>query len=116
MKTVSVTHARSARDVAVRVSVADNPWRRLRGLLGRPALGEGQGMLLLGCSSVHTVGMGYPIDVAFLDRDGVVVRTIRGLTPGRLGFGGPGAEHALELPAGRLERTGTVPGTQLHWS
>ncbi len=98
------------------VAVADSWWSRLRGLLARPPLRAGQGLLLLQCGSVHTVGMTYPIDVAFLDADGTVVRSIPRLAPCRVGVGGPGAVHALELPAGRLAETGTAPGTRLSWS
>jgi uncharacterized membrane protein (UPF0127 family) len=76
----------------------------------------GQGLLLLDCDSVHTIGMTYPIDVAFLDAEGTVVRGLDNLDPYRVGFGGPEAVHALELPAGHLVRTGTVPGIRLSWS
>ena len=99
-----------------RVSVADSWWRRLRGLLSRPPLRKGEGMLLLGCGSVHTIGMTRAIDVLFLDAEGRVVRSLPNLRPWRLGLGGFQAVHALELPAGRLDETGTVPGDLLSWS
>lgn len=116
MTTVRVVHSESGLHVAERVAVAGTWWRRLRGLLGRPALRTGEGMLLLDCDSVHTAGMGYPIDVAFLDGEGRVVRTLSELAPWRVGLGGRAAVHALELRAGRLDETGTRPGTHLHWS
>lgn len=116
MDTVRVVQSSSGVRVADRTRVAGTWWHRLRGLLGRPALGSGEGMLLLECDSVHTIGMGYPIDVAFLDREGVVVRTVARLAPWRVGLGGRGAAHALELPAGRLAETGIRAGTHLHWS
>ena len=116
MREVSVVQTSSGVSVADQVAVADSWWRRLRGLLGRPVPAIGQGMLLLGCGSIHTVGMTAPIDVAFLDRDGRVVRSLSGIRPWRLGFGGPNAAHALELPSGRLEETGTAPGDRLTWS
>jgi uncharacterized membrane protein (UPF0127 family) len=102
--------------VGSRVSVADSWWSRFRGLLARPRMGEGEGMLLLRCGSVHTAGMAYSIDVAFLDAEGRVVRSIPRLRPWRVGLGGPKAVHTLELPAGRLHETGTVPGARLSWS
>jgi uncharacterized membrane protein (UPF0127 family) len=115
MRIVLVVQKHSEIRLGSRVTVADSWWGRLRGLLARPALLEGEGLLLMECSSVHTVGMGYPIDVAFLDADGTVVRSIGSLEPYRFGLGGPEAVHALELPAGRLEETGTVPGIRLSW-
>ncbi len=116
MREVSVIQASSGVRVATRAMVADSWWGRLRGLLRRPPLEAGQGMLLMRCGSIHTVGMAHPIDIAFLDADGRVVRRLERLRPWRVGFGGPTAEHALELPAGRLEETGTAPGDRLSWS
>lgn len=115
MPEVRVVHADSRAPVASSVTVADSFLGRLRGLLGRPPLRAGQGLLLLDCGSVHTAGMGYAIDVAFLDAEGTVVRSFDELEPWRLGLGGDGAVHALELPAGRLHATGTVPGVRLSW-
>lgn len=116
MNIVRVVQEESGMDVGVQVAVADSWWRRFRGLLARPPLRSNEGLLLLDCSSVHTAGMGYPIDVAFLDAGGRVVRSIAALAPWRVGLGGPTAVHALELPAGRLDATGTEPGTRLLWS
>lgn len=116
MKTVRVVRAGSGTSVAWEVSVADSWWRRLRGLLGRPPLRAGEGMLLLECASVHTAGMTQTIDVAFLDAEGRIVRSIARLAPWRVGLGGTEAVHTLELPAGRLDDTGTVPGDRLSWS
>jgi uncharacterized membrane protein (UPF0127 family) len=116
MRNVSVVHEHAGIQLGGEVAVADSWWRRLRGLLARPRLETGEGLLLLDCASVHTVGMAYPIDVAFLDSQGTVVRNIARLGPFRVGLGGPDAVHALELPAGRLDATGTVPGVRLSWS
>lgn len=115
MRAVHVVQDGSGIRVGSRVAVADSWWRRLRGLLARPPMRKGEGLLLLECGSVHTVGMTYPIDVAFLDAEGTVVRNVT-LGPCRVGIGGPEAVHALELPAGRLDETGTVPGVRLNWS
>jgi len=116
MRELSVVHAGSGVVVAEKVAVADSFLHRLRGLLARPQLKQEEGLLLLDCESVHTAGMRYPIDVAFLDADRTVVRSISGLRPWRLGLGGSAAVHALELPAGRLRETGTVAGVRLSWS
>jgi uncharacterized membrane protein (UPF0127 family) len=116
MSRVRVVQKLSGVSVATEVTVADSWWSRLRGLLARPRLQRGEGLLLTDCGSVHTLGMTYPIDVAFLDADGTVVRHFPRLVPFRVGLGGPEAVHALELPAGRLEDTGTVPGVRLSWS
>ncbi|HEX8362899.1 MAG TPA: DUF192 domain-containing protein, partial [Longimicrobium sp.] len=59
--------------VGSRVAVADRWWLRLRGLLGRPPLATGEGLLLDPCRAVHMLGMQYPLDVAFVDERNTVV-------------------------------------------
>jgi uncharacterized protein len=99
--------------LADRAGAADNFWLRLRGLLGRPPLRAGDGLLLTPCSAVHMMGMKYPIDVAFVDREGLVVGLKSDLPPGGKSGWHRGARHALELPAGTLAATGTAPGDRL---
>ncbi len=116
MRSVLVVQEESGECVGSEIGLADSWWTRFRGLLGHPPLEAEQGLLLLDCDSVHTVGMGQDIDVAFLDADGTVVRSLPSLRPWRIGVGGAGAVHTLELRAGRLAETGTVPGVRLSWS
>ena len=85
--------------LAERVLVAAGPWSRARGLLGRPALEPGQGLLIVPCRGVHTFGMAYPIDVVHLDREGLVRAVVRRLRPWRIGPLLWDADLALELPA-----------------
>ncbi|MET0396552.1 MAG: DUF192 domain-containing protein [Longimicrobiaceae bacterium] len=100
-----------------RVALADRWWLRMRGLLGRPPLAEGEGMLLTPCGAVHMRGMRYPLDVAILARDGRVVAVYPSLPPGgRTAWRHRGGHAALELPAGTLGSTGTAPGDVLAWS
>lgn len=91
------------------VEVPETPWERLRGLLGRTGLAEGSGMLFLGARSVHTVGMGFEILVAFLDADLRVLEVVRA-RPGRVLLPRRRARHVLELPVG----TPIHPGEVLH--
>lgn len=116
MKKVRVVRDGSRVPVGSKVSVADSWWGRFRGLLARRPIEGGEGLLLLDCGSVHTIGMIYAIDVAFLDEEGRIVRSIPRLGPCRVGLGGDRAAHTLELPAGRLDETGTGPGDRLTWS
>ncbi len=71
--------AASAR-IPVRLALS---WRaRLKGLLGTRASSEA--LLLAPCKSIHTFGMRYPIHVAFIDRRGVVVKSLASVKPGRM--------------------------------
>lgn len=99
--------------LASQAGIADNFWLRLRGLLGRPPLRRGEGLLITPCRGVHMLGMKYPIDVAFIDRDGVVVGVSEKLAPGAKSAWHRSARHALELPAGTLTDTGTRAGDRL---
>lgn len=55
---------------------------RIAGLLvPRP---DGCVLLLAPCKSVHTFGMASPLDLAFVDREGRVVKAVRAVPPGRV--------------------------------
>ena len=98
--------------VVERCSVADKPWSRMRGLLGRDGLGSGEGLLLRPCGSVHTFFMRFPIDVVFLDRELGVVAVSPEVPPWRTARA-KGAKVTLELAAGEAARRGIAPGLQL---
>ena len=83
---------------------------RLRGLLGRCPLAEGEGLWIAPCRCVHTFGMSYPIDVLFLDEAGIVLGLYPDLPPARVTRYFPKAAGALELPAGVILRTNTARG------
>jgi uncharacterized protein len=98
--------------VCERTCVADTPFTRMKGLLGRDGLEQGEGLLLRPASSIHTWFMRFPIDVVFLDRELVVVGIADGVEPWRAA-GRRGAKAALELPAGEAARRGLSVGDQL---
>ena len=98
--------------VCERCTIADNPLRRMRGLLGREGLESGEGLLLRPASAVHTYFMRFPIDVVFLDRSLVVVGISDSVDPWRA-RSRKGAKAVLELPAGESARRGLAVGDQL---
>lgn len=95
-----------------RCFVADNPLTRLRGLLGRGPLGEGEGLLLRPTNAIHTWFMRNAIDAVFLDRDFAVLHVAADLKPWRFA-GRRGSRAVLELAAGESARREIVPGLQL---
>jgi uncharacterized protein len=109
-------HARLLTDEGLelaRVEVAETAWERSRGLLGRSALAPGRAMWLAPCRSIHTVGMRFALDVAFLDRDARVVTIREQVAPFRLTWGGWRASGVLEFAAGEVARLGITHGQQL---
>ncbi len=99
------------KDVLCSVEVADAPAQRMRGLLGRDGI-EGA-LLLPRCRSVHTLGMRFPIDVAFLNRNGRVVGVVAPMRRWRLGRTRFRASQVLEAEAGTFDRWGLAVGDVL---
>jgi hypothetical protein len=97
-------------DVLASVEVADTRRARRRGLLGRDGI-DGA-MLIRPARSVHTVGMRFPIDVAHLDGELVVVRVAR-MAPWRVGMPVANARAVVEAEAGSFERWHLAVGDQL---
>jgi uncharacterized membrane protein (UPF0127 family) len=106
-------NGRTGAVLAERVERASTPFARLRGLLGRRALGDGEALVIDPCASIHTFFMRFPIDAAFLSRDLAVVRTLIGLRPWRATRFHRRAAMVVELPAGTLARTQTREGDVL---
>jgi uncharacterized membrane protein (UPF0127 family) len=102
----------NGRSVCETCLVADRPFGRMRGLLGRRSLPSGEGLLLRPAGSVHTFFMRFPIDVVFLDRDLTVLDVTPALRPWRTAAR-RGSKAVLELPAGESERRGLRPGLRL---
>ena len=95
------------------VKVADNLWTRGWGLLGQKQMGEDGGLWIRPCKSVHTLFMGFPIDLVYLSADGTVVKTCPRVHPFQCSLGGRRAHSVLELPAGFLERKPITVGEKL---
>ena len=97
-------------EVLAVLEVVETLAARSRGLLGRDGV-EGA-MLIKPARSVHTIGMRFPIDVAFCDRDMAVIGTV---TMARYRVGRPRlrARCVLEAEAGAFERWSLRPGDQL---
>jgi len=81
------------------VRLANNPWARMRGLLGRHGLTPGEGLILTPCNQVHGFFMKFPIDLVFLDCDYCVIYVER-LDPWRVSTLVQGARSVLEVPCG----------------
>lgn len=98
--------------LASALAVADTHWRRLRGLLGLGTndFGNGSGLWIIPCRGVHTLGMGFPIDVLYLDRGLKVVSVQSEVRPWRFTPVLRQAASVLELPCGTAVKTKTTVG------
>jgi hypothetical protein len=94
---------------------------RLLGLARLGALPPGRALLIPACAAVHTWGMRFAVDVAFVEWPPApgcrVLRLEEGVARRRvLRLGGRALRRTavLEAPAGALRAIGAVPGAVLH--
>lgn len=109
----SVFHA-NADCVVSKVRKTTNFFDRMRGLLGTEKLRADEGLLITPCSSVHTFGMGYTIDVLFLDKQLTIVKMARSLRPWRMAASGA-SSMVLELANNSIDNLHFEIGQQLEW-
>jgi uncharacterized membrane protein (UPF0127 family) len=93
--------------VLASAEVADDGRGRRRGLRGRDSV-DGA-FVIQSCRWVHTFGMRFPIDVAFVDDGGVVVKIVR-MPPARLGAPVKRGSWVIEAATGAFERWGLAVG------
>ncbi|MBI3941742.1 MAG: DUF192 domain-containing protein, partial [Chloroflexi bacterium] len=101
-----VTATVGAMALELQVTVASRRWEKSRGLLGRKTMAPAEALLLPDTRWIHTMGMAFPLDLVYLDRQGKVVALQPHLPPWRIGWLAWRAAHTLELPAGTIERAG----------
>jgi uncharacterized protein len=96
--------------------IADTHWTRLRGLLGTAQFVQGQGLWIVPCKGVHTLGMSFAIDAIYLSAESTVVHLERNLLPWRFAPVRLNAKTVLEVPVTTIESTGTALGDciQIH--
>lgn len=78
-----------------------------RGLLGRTSL-DGA-LVISGCRWIHTIGMRFPLDVAYVDDEGNVIKTAR-VPQHRVGLPVRQARLVIEAEAGAFARWGLRVG------
>lgn len=84
---------------------------RVKGLLGRDSL-DGAFLIRPG-RSIHTVGMRFPIDVAFCDGELRVVAVVCGMGRHRVGRPRWRARAVIEAESGAFDRWRLKPGDRL---
>jgi uncharacterized membrane protein (UPF0127 family) len=90
---------------------AETSAERRTGLLKHHKLGEGEGLWIVPCESVHSFFMKFAIDLVYLDRKRRVRAVVRALRPWRMSMCLP-AHSILELPIGTIDRTHTQKGDE----
>jgi uncharacterized membrane protein (UPF0127 family) len=96
--------------VLATAEIAQGRRHRARGLLGRDSV-EGA-VVLRPCRQVHSLGMRFPIDVAFCSSEGEVLRMLE-LAPWRLTRPVWRAAFVVEAAAGAFDRWNLRPGDRV---
>ena len=101
--------------LATALAIADTHWTRLRGLLGVRShdFRNGSGLWIVPCHGVHTLGMGFPIDVVYLDDAKTVIHIQGDLPPWRFAPVRRRAASVLELPCRTAAETRTEVGDKI---
>jgi uncharacterized membrane protein (UPF0127 family) len=107
-----VLHRQDGSPVCERCLLAETPLTRLKGLLGRRGLEQGEGLLLRPAASIHTFFMRFPIDAVWVDRDLNVLKVSHDVGPWRTAACRE-AKGVVELRAGEAKRVGVSAGDRL---
>lgn len=109
---ITLRVALNRRRLRTLVDVCETSYERSRGLLFRARLRPDHAMLIPRCRAVHTVGLWYPLDIAFCAADGTILEVVRRLPPCRFARH-PRAFAVWELAPGAAEALDLQPGDRL---
>ena len=107
-----IVNSRNQRVLAHDLIAAFDSKTRRTGLLQHEQFPAGSAMLIAPSNAVHTFFMRFPIDIAFVTREGRIVKTYGALAPWRVAAAFRGYA-VIELPAGTLSQSDTVAGDTL---
>jgi len=108
--------------VSLDIEIADDDTRREIGLMGRPVMEERQGMLFLleqeQIASFWMKNTILPLDMIFINRDGVIVTICRNTTPfSEQSYSATAMTLlVLEVNAGFTDKFGIKEGDRLSWN
>jgi uncharacterized membrane protein (UPF0127 family) len=113
MQTVRILNKTRGTVLGERIGVADSSLSRMVGLLGKSGLAPATGLLIMPSQAVHSIGMRFPIDVLFMDRNWRVIHIQPSMRPYRISGLHWRARCVLELPVGAIAETCTLVGDVL---
>lgn len=108
----TIRNSRNQRVLADEVVAAFDSRSRRVGLLKHDAMPRGSAMLIAPTNAVHTFFMQFPIDIAFVTREGTIVKACAAVRPWRIAAAW-NAFGVIELPAGTLISSDTIVGDVL---
>ena len=82
---------------------ATNIWSRFVGLQFRRALPPNEALLIVPCSSIHTMCVRFALDVFFLSEHGEVTEVRRNVRPWKVALPNQSSHAVLETTAGAID-------------
>jgi uncharacterized protein len=108
----ALTNTRNNRVVAHTLLTAFDSASRRTGLLKHESLEEGHALIIAPSNAIHTFWMRFAIDIAFVTREGRVVKVCSTVVPWRIAVAWRGYA-VIELAAGALSLSDTQRGDVL---
>lgn len=103
---------RTGHVVASELQTAFDSASRRTGLLQHDTMPDGTALIIAPCNAIHTIRMRFAIDVAFVAKDGRIVKLRDAVPPWRMSAA-LGAFAVIELAAGTFARRDVKVGDQL---
>lgn len=97
----------------IEIDIADHFLTRLSGLLFKDPKTYRRGLFFMRCNSIHTLGMRFPIDLVFLDKNLQVIDKRTAIPPFLPYVGNFRAHSILEVFTGILDSSLLSVGDQL---
>jgi hypothetical protein len=104
---MKITNKTKGTTLADNAYLAADLFSRLKGLLGRKCLREGEALIIRPSNSIHTFFMRFAIDVLFVDRQNKIIAALKDILPWRVSPVYWNAYYVVELSRGVIEKTGT---------
>lgn len=86
------------------VVIADRFFSRLKGLMGKNTMEDDEGLLIRPCNSIHTFFMKFNLDIAFIDKNFMVLEIYRDLAPNKLSKIYKKSKFVIESKTGSLNK------------
>ena len=106
-----LVNERTGNEVAGHIEEAAGLWGSFKGLMFRPPLPDGHGMLFRPARGIHTNFMRFPLDLVFLDKSGTVTKIRERIVPWRLDL--TMADGCIEMNGGAARAAGIEIGDTL---
>ncbi len=95
------------------IQKADDFFSKSKGLLFAHPDQKNHALWMVPCQMIHTVGMRWPLDIIFLNRQLRVLKVVKNVGPFHLFVGCPGAHSVLEFFSGCWDASKIQVGNQL---